>query len=325
MTIEQRADRAMHEVARRVQAPLVDVDAVRDAARARHRRRVVLLVAPVVVVVATLAALLAVRTPKADPPEPARPPGILVYNVPVWYDAAGLHRGDVVEETAVDIAEGARDGVVTLVRRGALYNDPMTDDVWFHPWGDEPRIVGRGSYEGPSGDPGSDVAAWFEGLDLVVHDTATGRTVARVHEDYAACEFAEREGVEGNGFRHVSPVEVVWRSCGAAGPFRVWRYDVTTGVTTELQTVSPHDQISDVHDDVVVYWRTSRRTAPLVVSSELGHHTLDGLDPGRLSPDGRYLLSGAHVIDVGSGREWRPWDESSADVAWGYGRIAMVA
>ena len=41
--------------------------------------------------------------------------------------------------------------------------DPAQHDVWYHPWGGEPRIVGNDSYAGPGGDPDGDVAAWFEG------------------------------------------------------------------------------------------------------------------------------------------------------------------
>lgn len=62
--------------------------------------------------------------------------------VPVWYDAKGLHHGNVVEQTPVDIAaqDGALGpmGALALVRSGALYWDPATLEVWFHPWGASP-------------------------------------------------------------------------------------------------------------------------------------------------------------------------------------------
>ena len=67
-----------------------------------------------------------------------------------------------------------------------MYLDPATGDVWFHPWGGDPRIVGHNSAAGPGGDPNGDTAAWFEGSDalertwqLVVYDTATGREISR--------------------------------------------------------------------------------------------------------------------------------------------------
>ena len=31
-------------------------------------------------------------------------------------------------------------GALALVRSGALYLDPATGDVWFHPWGGKPRV-----------------------------------------------------------------------------------------------------------------------------------------------------------------------------------------
>jgi hypothetical protein len=342
MTIEQRTDRALREVARRVEAPLVDVVAVRVAARRRHRRRVVLSAVPVVAAVAILAVLLGARNPKAGPPEPVvPPPGLAMSGVPVWYDAAGLHRGEMVEQTAVDLLRSAAgDGVLALVRRGALYNDSVTHDIWFHPWGGEPRVVGHGSFEGPSGDPMGNVAAWFEGSELVVFDTLTGRVVAREHEDHVVCDWAAREGLQGNGFKHVSPFEVVWHSCGGSGPWRVWRYDVASGVSSEIKAVSPGRTsfvaIDDVHDGSVVYWRTDYRDhsqALVVSSSDHAPHTHDDLDLGRLSPDGGSLLAAAHagrrgatvVIDVRTGAEWRLWREHPAFVAWSYGRIAMAS
>ena len=77
-------------------------------------------------------------------------------DVPVWYDAKGLHRGDVVEQTPVEIVASRSgttsvEGALALVRSGAVYLDPATGDVWFHPWGGEPRIVGHNSRRAPAG------------------------------------------------------------------------------------------------------------------------------------------------------------------------------
>jgi hypothetical protein len=137
-----------------------------------------------VVAVAVVALVFAVLTLQGtlladSTPEPMEPvPGIEVGDVPVWYDDAGLHRGDVVEQTPVELREldgyAIKDGVLALVRTGALYLDPATDDVWFHPWGGQPRIVGHNSSTGPSANPDGDVAAWFDGSRLVLYDTATG-------------------------------------------------------------------------------------------------------------------------------------------------------
>ena len=110
-------------------------------------------------------------------------PGLVVQDAAVWYNSdAGLHRDDVVEVTAVPLADPTSDrgSHLSLVRTGALYLDPASDDVWFHPWGGEPRVVGSGSAAGPGGDPEGDLAAWFEGSELVVYDAFDGAEVARV-------------------------------------------------------------------------------------------------------------------------------------------------
>ncbi len=71
-------------------------------------------------------------------------------------------------------------GVLTLVRTGALYRDPASDDVWFHPWG------GAAAHRGQRidamvrrGDVQGDLAAWFEGDELVVYDTVRDSEVLR--------------------------------------------------------------------------------------------------------------------------------------------------
>ena len=174
MTLDERLQRAAHGVADRVEAPSVDIGAVRAGARDRARRTQTAVVAVVVVIVA-LAGVAIQLNRNAKSLEPVTPPP---GSVPVWYDATGLHRGDVVEQTPVDVWDG-EGGDLALVRTGALYRDQANNDVWFHPWGGEPRIVGRDSREGPGGDPNGDLAAWFEGQELVVYDTAKDLQVSR--------------------------------------------------------------------------------------------------------------------------------------------------
>ena len=105
-------------------------------------------------------------------------------------------------------------GDLALVRTGALYRDQANNDVWFHPWGGEPRIVGRDSREGPGGDPNGDLAAWFEGQELVVYDTAKDREVSRtIFVPGAVVAGAAGDHVNGgNLFRQVSDQQVVWDS-----------------------------------------------------------------------------------------------------------------
>src|SRR5262245_59006510 len=61
--------------------------------------------AAVLIVVAL--AVIARRDHNDTPPVTTAPPppGLVVGAVPVWYDADGLHRGDVVEQTPVDLVQ----------------------------------------------------------------------------------------------------------------------------------------------------------------------------------------------------------------------------
>ena len=152
----------------------------------------------------------------AAAPDPQSPgsSGLVVQNAAVWYDDAGLHRDDVVEVTAVPLADPTSDrgSHLSLVRTGALYLDPANDDVWFHPWGGEPRVVGSDSAAGPGGDPEGDLAAWFEGDELVVYDTLDGAEVARVTSARVADSPGGEHHQGGNGFLQVSSDAVVWKS-----------------------------------------------------------------------------------------------------------------
>jgi hypothetical protein len=346
MSIEQRVTAAAHEVADRVSVPMVDADAVRVRARRERRRTVVTSVGALAVAVSAVIAIAVTRAPDPQVPQPVKPPGLIVGEVPVWYDASGLHRGDVVEQTAVNLFDADRprdqfgeDGVLTLVRRGALYRDPATDDVWFHPWGGQPRIVGRGSLEGPSGDPRSDVAAWFEGSELVVYDTAVGRELSRTLQSQSACSWAFGEGQFGNGFEHVSATEVVWRACNQS-LLGVWTFDVASGTSTEMSEVSPDGSstevtLDDVHDGTLVYWYADGNKISLMVSATgTDVHTHFAMLPGRLSPDGAFMVSplgssdrtdaAAVVVDVRTGEEWRMWEEFADSVSWSYGNVALA-
>ena len=160
--------------------------------------------------------------------KPVRPPRVGSART-CLYDATGLHHGDVVEQTPVELFETDAEGafrVLAPVRRGALYRDPATDDVWFHPWNGQPRVVGHDSETGPGGDPAGDVAAWFEGDVLVVYDTAHDREISRTTEepvlDYATWNRAAATG---------SGTSRPRRSCG--GPEKhLHRLDLTTGTSS---------------------------------------------------------------------------------------------
>ena len=265
MTFDERLQQAAHGVADRVEAPYVDVAAVRAGARDRARRTQTAVVAVVVVIVA-LAGLAIQLNRNAKSLEPVTPPP---GNVPVWYDAAGLHHGDVVEQTPVEVWDG-EGGDLALVRTGALYRDQANNDVWFHPWGGEPRIVGRDSREGPGGDPNGDLAAWFEGQEMVVYDTAKDLEVSRTI-------FVPRAVVAGTGWRPRHWGQPLQAGVGPAGGVglrngAVYRFDVATGEVSELwndRATGFRRELQDVHDDIVALvpaaeggWRSPAPEAP---------------------------------------------------------------
>ena len=148
----------------------VDLDEVIHRRPVRSNRPLVLALAGVAVLALVAGAVALLRIDRHDAaPITTDPPATTVPavpGVPVWWDARGLHHGDVVEQTPVEIGqqvgEDSITGALALVRSGAVYLDPVTGDVWFHPWGGEPRIVGHNSAAGPGGDPNGDTAAWFD-------------------------------------------------------------------------------------------------------------------------------------------------------------------
>jgi len=329
MTLDERLQRAAHGVADRVEAPYVDLGAVRAGARDRTRRTQTSVVAVVVVMIAVAGVLFQLNR-NAESLEPVTPtPG----GVPVWYDAAGLHHGDVVEETPVEVWEKASPDLA-LVRSGALYRDPATDDVWFHPWAGEPRIVGRNSRAGPGGDPNGDLAAWFDGDELVVYDTSKGGEVSRnllPPGDVVISGTGDHVN-GGNLFRQVSEQQVVWNSGQA-----VQRLDLATGTVSELWNASGDGfrrELRDVHDDVALW--SPRRGALEVTGTEGDDQRPAGLESlATLSADGAFVLApwegdggeghGAAIADVASGEVWKlPLPEFYAYVAWSYGDVALV-
>ncbi len=247
----------------------------------------------------------------------------------------GLHRGDVVEQTPFELNE--RDEIVSvlaLVRDGALYDDPRSGDVWFHPWGGEPRVVGHDAETGPGGDSEGVVAAWFEGTDLVVYDTARDVEISRTSETpVLAAPFRQYVGgyehVVGNGFMHVSSEEVVWRS--GAG---VHRLDAAGGRSSLVWEGSQFAEVrlEDLQDGTGVWGDYGTGT----LSVEVDGRTLPlpDVEPmGRLSRDGRFVLSpldtdgtlGAAFVDLRDGEIWPVAGEHwNAWISWSYGNIAVL-
>ena len=147
MTLDQRLADAVHHVADGVAAARGRPRRGALPRPGNRRRRVSLTVTAVVVAVIVAGTALVTGRDDASAPapvDPVRPPR-LAGGLPVWYDSAGLHHGGRVAQTAVELLQGGREGggVLALVRNGALYGDPARGDVWYHPWGGRPRVVGH--------------------------------------------------------------------------------------------------------------------------------------------------------------------------------------
>lgn len=315
-------------------APLAD-----DVRRGRRRvRRIRVLVAGVVaaVVLGVTAVVGGQGRGGSDGMDPIERPEVV--GDAVWYDANGLHRGDVVETTPIEIGQAERDtltGALALVRSGAVYVDNPAGDVWFHPWGGEPRIVGQGSEAGPGGDPNGDIAVWFEGSDadadagagpgeLVVYDTAAGREISRTIQfhgvSYGCCQLL----APGNEFLQVSAERVVWSSGSI-----VYSHDIRSRTTSRVLSLP-----QDVHDQIDVFFEEAGGSSDVVLRVP---GRADERFPGmssdfRLSPSGNYLLAvditetplAAVMIDTRTGELWRLPKSVYPNIAWSYGDIAMV-
>jgi hypothetical protein len=327
-------------------------DQLVDRRQSQRRNRTMAIAVAVVVAVFAVFAVQGTLSPDSTP-EPMQPvPGKDVGDVPVWYDDAGLHRGDLVEQTPVELIEmdgdAINDGALALVRTGALYLDPATRDVWFHPWGGEPRIVGHSSSTGPSANPSGDIAAWFEGGELVVFDTASGGEIARrlplwpTERAFGSntCNTGCYEHQPpGNGFLEVSAERVVWTADELYGPS--YAYDVSTGEisTVTAKRVDGHAvTIVDVHNDAVVY--AVRDAWPLILdlpgSAPYEYRDVDPVDNlSRFSPSGSYVLSenariggrghrqAPAIIDTQTGEVWA-MPPAYSWIAWSYGDIALL-
>jgi hypothetical protein len=273
----------------------------------------------------------AAPTPAATTSAPAS------QSVPVWYDDAGLHHGDVVEPTAVRLAavQRGRDYVMphlALVRTGAIYSDPATDDVWFHPWVGEPRLIGHGSpRSGPGADPTGDLAAWFEGRELVVYDTARSEVISRTGEANTASR---------RGFVRVDSHQVVWRSTSGLG-----RRDLDGGdavlpwhpVAPETRAADPGPlEFIDLGPSSAIWAAdlTNDIEGPKLFLADLAEgrtRRIEGLAGlgGLLSPNGSFLLTfGGAITEVGTGETWKPkpFDDRKVGYGWtwAYGDVAVI-
>lgn len=323
----------LHAVAEGFQMPpAAPADDVWRGRRRLRRSRVLMAsaaAAAMAVILGVTAAVGGQDREGSDGLEPVEPPGVVVGAAPVWYDAEGLHRGDVVEQTAVRV----RSGTLALVRSGALYSGQANGDVWFHAWGGEPRVVGHNSFAGPGGDPNGDTAVWFDREELVVYDTDAGREISRTAQrpGVSACaEMCAENYPAGNGFLQVSAERVVWTESSSPTD-GIYSFDVRTRTASEVR--APQDRLFvDVHDRVSIL-----EIVPgldVVVSgpgrAEQRYRELYGR--AKVSPSGNYLLAveesetrfGAAIVDLRTGELWRVPEDAYPWIAWSSGDIAMV-
>jgi hypothetical protein len=338
----------LHAVAREFEMPLAPVadDVRRGRRRVRRNRSLAAgaVVAAVALLIGTGAALSGRDLAGSNRIKQLDPPRSVVKPVPVWYDAKGLHHGAVAEHTPVDLMERARGsapgqfgpvrGALALVRNGALYLDPKTNNVWWHPWGGTPRIVGHDSEAGPGGDPTGDIAAWFEGSDadaggpgdLVVYDTATGRQLSRTHQPQGVTYGGSEHRPVGNGFLDVSTEDVLWRSIDGE-----YRFDLRTRETTEAGSDYGEGLLDERNGATAL--GSLREVAALHAATgpKRSYKTLEAAGL-RLSPSGRFVLGAefdlprhaAAIIDLDTGVLWREPKNAYPVLSWSYGDMAMI-
>jgi hypothetical protein len=308
----------------------------------RGRRRVVMVAAATAAVVAGSALALSGLGDDRRSAPPVQQPKPVVVAVPVWYDANGLHRGHVVEKTPIKIGQPVTydtlTGALALVRSGAVYVDGPVGDVWFHPWGGEPRIVGHNSEAGPGGDPNGDIAVWFEGSDadtlpagpgeLVVYDTAAGREISRTIQSHGVAYSYRQLLSAGNEFLQVSAERVVWSS-----GHDLYSHDVRSRTTSVVKAPGILEPL-DVHDQIEVFWEDLGASSNVVlrVPGRADERFSDMSPDVLLSPSGNYLLAlestetppAAVMIDTRTGELWRLPKNVYPVIAWSYGDLAMV-
>ena len=180
----------------------------------RRRRRIGI----ATVVTAAVALLLLVPrllgTPEAGPPTDL--PGS-VPNGAVWADADGLHLGHRVIALPFNAQERlCGEGLfgrcspftsLALVSGGVVYDHAHR--IWYQPWSGKPTVIGEADDArrrqtgnnlrwGPPGDPDGTTAAWFDGTELVMYDTASGTGLARAGQPAGSLPGPVRENGHGN-------------------------------------------------------------------------------------------------------------------------------
>ena len=228
-----------------VVAPCVDLDeVVAEADRRRRRRRYLVAAAAAAAVSAVVVgSLLVVTGSRQGAPQPAGPSSSVTKTLgvrPVVY-AAGtrVHVGDRSIQADKPVA------FIAPTDDGAVYEATLDGTLWFTD-GSTTQVIGRSSFAAaPTSHPGvvvtgtvGSLVVWGEALrphrqlptELVVFDTSRHEEVVRI---------PVRGLLDEADIAYVGESEVWWGSAdwhyGRSPDSPVYRFDVGSGVTTELR------------------------------------------------------------------------------------------
>jgi hypothetical protein len=305
----------LHERADHTPVPDLDVDAIIGAGERRVRRgRLTTGLAAAAVAVAVVGTGIAVPGLLASPaPDVADVPNPFLERRVSWAIGEVIHWGAESFAVGRSVASYVQtdDGFVFTTANG---------DVWFHDGSSSRRIGHTGNGRLRADDDGS-LVAWVGAAEsgapqYVVHDTGTGREVARV--DDSAAGPAQEETDLGAEVFAVDDGQVYWRVDGD----RLVRYDVASGETTPVHEQQPpadpaHKEpavydLADVAAGQLAYLVDAGRGAEAKVGPtvDVDAATVSPASNVLLSPDGRYLGAeeedDIRVYDVASGADVTP-------------------
>lgn len=343
-----------HRIAEAVEPPALDVDGVRRRVRSGRRWRRIGIAAVVTAAVTLL--LLVPRLLDSPVAEPVDRPSGSVPAGAVWADADGLHLGHRVVALPFNAQERlCGEGLfgrcspftsLALVSGGVVYDHAHR--IWYQPWSGKPTVIGEADdapntangeqrQVGPAGDPDGTTAAWFDGTELVMYETASGTELARADQPEGTLPGPVRENGHGNYIVEVTSEAVTWYD--GPGALDLYRFDRRADQTTRTSRSSTLDSgdggVLDVNagriavlngSDVVDVFSPAGAT-----TLSLKPGLLSGL-VGRFNADGRYLAGitekdayHAVVADTHNGHIFIPSRKDAYPwIGWGYGDTLMV-
>lgn len=341
MDIDDILRTSVEQITRSIEPPVPDPAGIRSRGRSRQRRRSLVGIGAAAALLAVVSTAVWYVADQGDGPSPADPsPGTASSTVSgqvsaegaIWYAEGVLHDDQrsfsITGKLATNLA---------VVEHGVLYGDDSGNVVYQRQDGSA-AIIGRNAPLGPSGDPTSDVAVWFEKrgevAELVVYDVARDQELDRANLD--ATKLRSPEGLVGRdqppvlwvGDGHVGESAVYFQAAGS-----VWRYDWTSDDSPQLFE-DRHSGAIDVGGDVTAFASPGSRGISFRNNEGQQLSTYAAVEPdGALSHDGSYYVGyspdGSVVIDTATGKA-RPLDLDSYSpvmgMTWARGNtIVMLA